>query len=131
MSKNWLEDIKNLMNLFQQPVRTTPTVRVSEQEAHLRYVLVHEESNELLTAIKENNLEKIADGIVDTIVVTLGAACTYGIDVQPIWDEIHKTNLLKSTGPINPVTGKKQKPEGWKPPEVVRLLKEQGWDPNE
>jgi predicted HAD superfamily Cof-like phosphohydrolase len=131
MSKDWQKDIEELMVAFNQPVRYTPTVKVGEKEKELRYALVKEECNELLEAIQTNNMDKIADGIADLIVVTLGTAHTYGINVQPIWDEVHRTNMLKTTGPDHPVTGKKQKPAGWKPPDIKSLLIEQDWDDSE
>ena len=83
--------------------------------------LVGEEIQETLTAIREDNLVKIADGIADSIVVLLGTAVCYGIDMRPIWNEVHKTNMAKKGGIIRE-DGKLLKPPGWIPPDIKRLL---------
>lgn len=92
----------------------------------LRKAIVSEEIKETFEAMDSGNMIEIADGIVDSIVVLIGTAITYGIDIRPIWKEIHKTNMAKKDGPIRE-DGKKLKPEGWKPPDVASILKEQGW----
>jgi predicted HAD superfamily Cof-like phosphohydrolase len=74
----------------------------------------------------EPSLPEIADGIVDSIVVLLGAACAMGIDIQPIWDKIHESNMAKATGPVRE-DGKRLKPENWQPPDIESELKKQGW----
>ena len=92
----------------------------------LRVTLIREETEELLDAIEAGDMEKIADGAVDSIVVILGTMVSYGIDLAPIWDEIHRTNMAKQGGGVRE-DGKILKPVGWKPPDVANLLKEQGW----
>ena len=69
---------------------------------------------------------EIADGICDSIYVLLGAALELGINITPLWDEVQRTNMAKEGGAIRE-DGKILKPEGWKPPVISRLLKEQGW----
>jgi predicted HAD superfamily Cof-like phosphohydrolase len=91
----------------------------------LRRKLVKEETDELFLGIDSNNLEEIADGAADSIVVIIGLCITYGIDLQKIWDEVHRTNMLKKDGPIR-ADGKRLKPSGWKPPEIKKLLNDQG-----
>jgi predicted HAD superfamily Cof-like phosphohydrolase len=80
--------------------------------------LIREEIQETLQAMLDNDLIEIADGIVDSIVVLIGAAVTYGIDIRPIWSIIHKTNMAKKGGKIRE-DGKQLKPEDWQPPDVA------------
>ncbi len=94
--------------------------------ASLRINVIKEEMEELLTAITLGDIPEVADGIADAIYVLLGTAISFGIDMDPIWREVHNTNMLKEGGPVRE-DGKILKPEGWKPPEIKRLLEEQGW----
>jgi len=90
----------------------------------LRHELITEEVDELLLALYNDDLVKIADGIADSIFVLLGTAVTYGIDIRPVWEEVHRTNMAKKTGPIRE-DGKRLKPEGWTPPDIKRIIDEQ------
>lgn len=128
---HWQRDIADMMALFKQQVRYHPTVQVSAKEVELRKNLISEECKELLDAIDRNDLVKIADGIADLIVVTLGTANTYGIDTEDVWNEVHQNNLTKASGPEDPVTGKRLKPADWEPPNIEGVLESQGWDPDE
>lgn len=125
MSKDWFEDIKKLNEVLALNVREKPEI-IPQSEVKFMYNLIHEEVvEELLPALEENkDLVKIADGIVDSIVVLLGAAVHYGIDVRPIWDEIQKTNLAKKGGEKR-ADGKILKPIGWTPPDIKSIIEEQ------
>lgn len=126
MSTDWQRDItEEMINVYNQKVRSKPTTNIPEDEINLRKSLIKEEVvKELIPAMDEGNLEKIADGIVDSIVVLLGTANTYGINVQPIWDEVHRTNLNKAGGPMRD-DGKRLKPKGWKGPNIQEILDKQ------
>jgi len=78
---------------------------------------------ETLDAMSENDLVEIADGIVDSIVVLLGAAAAYGLPMRSLWDEVHKTNMAKKGGPKRK-DGKVLKPKEWKPPQIEKILEE-------
>jgi len=126
MSKDWVQDIREFLvamggvagHIESRPVEPPTEVMM------LRYQLIQEEGSETLKALREKDLVDLADGICDTIVVLIGTALAYGIDLQPIWDEIHRTNMLKTTGSIR-ADGKRLKPVDWKPPKVRELLLEQ------
>ena len=127
MSKDWQHDIHDLhvaLGGVAGHIELRPTIPPVEVYM-LCYELIQEEGSETLQALREEDLVKLADGIVDTIVVLLGTAVSYGIDIRPIWDEIHRTNMLKSTGPIRESDGKRLKPENWEHPKVRELLLEQ------
>ena len=76
--------------------------------------------------MSSGNITEIADGIADLIYVLLGTAIEYGININPIWDEVQRTNMLKEGGGIRP-DGKILKPEGWLSPDIAGILKQQGW----
>lgn len=124
MSTNWQEDVRKFHVACRHYQGLEPTVPPKEVKT-LRFVLIKEEAEETLKAILADDLVGIADGIADTIVVLLGTAVSYGIEMQPIWDEVHKTNMAKEGG-VKREDGKSLKPEGWKPPDVKSLLIKQG-----
>jgi len=127
MSKDWYQDIVDFHEqVMGDNFPKYPHVIPREQKhfRDLRRELIREEVQETIDAIWQDDLVEIADGIVDSIVVLLGTAVTYGIDIRPIWDEIHKTNMLKKGGRLRE-DGKRLKPKGWKPPEVKRIIEEQ------
>lgn len=62
---------------------------------YLRLRLMKEELKELEDAMIAKDMVEIADGIADLLVVTFGTAISYGIDMQPIFDEVHRSNMSK------------------------------------
>ena len=123
MSQDWQGDVEE----FHKEVigdNFAPYPHLEWNKRELRISLMREELQELETALHKGDLPGIADGAADLIVVTLGTMVTYGIDLRPIWDEVHRTNMLKKDGPIR-ADGKKLKPPDWKGPEIARLLEEQ------
>jgi len=125
MSKDWYQDI---VDFHEQVMKDNFLKRPHIPEGKLKRLrielIIEEVARELLPAMRTDDLVKIADGIGDSIVVLIGAAITYGIDIRPIWDEIHRTNMLKKDGDTR-ADGKKLKPKGWKPPEIEKIIKEQ------
>lgn len=64
------------------------------------------------------------DGLCDLLCVLYGAALMWGIDIEPFWKEILRTNLAKQGGPRRS-DGKQLRPAGWEPPNLVPILDEQ------
>jgi predicted HAD superfamily Cof-like phosphohydrolase len=67
------------------------------------------------------DLVKAIDGMCDILVVTYGTAVEFGVDLQPYWNEVHRTNMAKKGGPVRD-DGKRLKPPGWKDPDVKGIL---------
>ena len=64
------------------------------------------------------------DAMCDILVVTLNVACAMNLDLEPFFNEVHRTNMAKAGGPVRE-DGKKLKPEGWEPPKIRELLEDQ------
>lgn len=63
------------------------------------------------------SLVEIADGIADQLYVSLGAACAFGINMEPVWKLIQDSNMAKfGPGSYKRPDGKQMKPPGWIPP---------------
>ena len=76
------------------PTPSRPCIPPPDRVA-LRKSLISEEVGETLKGIDDEDLVEIADGIVDSIVVLVGTALEYGIDLTPVWNAVHKANMAK------------------------------------
>src|SRR5258706_12069858 len=70
------------------------------RDGRLRIDLIEEEALEFREAVEAGDLVKAADAIGDLIYVSVGAAVTFGLDMNPIWAEIQRSNMNKATGPV-------------------------------
>ncbi len=72
----------------------------------------------------EPSLAGYLDGRIDTEVVLHGSDLELGVwgAVDEAWDLVHASNMAKTGGPKDPLTGKQLKPEGWTPPDIEGLL---------
>lgn len=108
----------------QEELGKYPGYWLSEQSKQLCRKLIEEETEELLEAIDYDDWPEIIDGAADTIFVVLYLMAKTGINLESFWQEVCKTNLAKAGGPKDPVTGKQLKPEGWKPPNIEKMLED-------
>ena len=74
--------------------------------------------------IKPPNFVEAIDGIGDSLYVQFGAAIEFGVNMEPIFDEIHRSNMAKVGGATR-ADGKTLKPEGWTPPDIAGKIAEQ------
>lgn len=96
---------------------TTPAIRRPE----LRVELIREEAEETVWAIENGDLVGAIDGFCDLLCVVYGAAAEFGIDLEPFWNEVHRTNMAKAGGPLRE-DGKRLKPPGWVAPDIAGVL---------
>lgn len=76
-----------------------------------------------------NFAAELADGAIDTICVCLGLLHSMGVDPQRAWDEVHRVGNMSKIDPATGTVlkredGKVQKPEGWTPPDMERVVRE-------
>jgi len=94
----------------------------------LREKLVREESNELRTAILENDLVAILQESLDTIYVVVGTLVEAGlIQVSnPAWKALQASNMAKADPFTGKLTkrgdGKILKPEGWQAVDFAKII---------
>jgi predicted HAD superfamily Cof-like phosphohydrolase len=96
---------------------STPAIR----RPALRAELIREEARETVEAIERGDLVEAIDGMCDLLCVVYGTAAEFGVDLEPFWDEVHRTNMAKAGGPVRE-DGKRLKPEGWQPPDIAGVL---------
>ncbi len=118
---------------FDFPIANAPKFP-RQETVWFRKDLIEEEIREIKTAMEEDDMVGIADGIADAIYVLVGCAITYGIPLEAVWNRVQKANMAKlgSDGkPVKSAAGKAIKPPGWTPPneDIRTLLIEAGWQP--
>lgn len=113
---------------FDLPQQTQPSINVEESLEKLRISLLEEEVGELITAIHARDLTGIADALADITYVTYGTALTYGIDLDSVLGEVHRSNMSKldrNGKPIIRADGKVVKSEHYFSPNIAAVLQSQ------
>ncbi|WP_045234690.1 MazG nucleotide pyrophosphohydrolase domain-containing protein [Deinococcus pimensis] len=92
----------------------------------LRRTLVREEYEEVMEAMDavergDTDLAPLAQELADLLYVTYGALLALGVDPDAVFEEVHRANMHKTTGPRRE-DGKQLKPEGWQPANVRGVL---------
>lgn len=128
-----------------QPVLHTPAIP-PQARVRLRLKLVAEEFFELAraagvrctaaenvfadcleqTEFFEVDLPELVDAMADLDYVVEGTRLECGVNGWPVAQEVHRTNMAKLDGSRDD-DGKILKPEGWEPPDIGGVLREQGW----
>ncbi|KKN38905.1 hypothetical protein LCGC14_0748660 [marine sediment metagenome] len=122
--------VEKFQRVFSIPISKKcrlPMSTPSDKEAReLRMRLLHEEYMEYLAGEEAHDMEEIADGLADMVYIICGTALTYGIPLEQVFDVVHRSNMAKLGPEGKPLVrsdGKVTKPEGWKPPDIARVLK--------
>ena len=87
------QQVREFHETYDQPIRVVPTINVPERK--LRLDLILEEVKELQEALEANDIVEVADALGDIAYVVYGAALTFGIPLDEVVDEIHRSNLSK------------------------------------
>jgi len=108
---------------FDIHVADIPTVPDEKTEA-LRVRLIQEEFAELKEALEEKNLPNIAKELADLLYVVFGTAVSYGIDMEPVFQEVQRSNMSK-VGGYKREDGKWVKPATYSPADIPPILASQ------
>lgn len=122
-STNYAALVFNFMAKHKQPIMRSPSL-VPEELADFRIRLIEEELQELRLAVSKNDLIEISDAIADILYVTFGLAVTYGIPIDSIFEEVHRSNMSKS---VIRVVGNEQKVgkgPTYSPPRIKPLIEQ-------
>jgi len=69
-------------------------------------------------------LAEVADALLDLLYVTMGAGITWGFPMWQLMDEVQRANMAKvGPGSRRREDGKVLKPEGWQPPDLVKVMR--------
>jgi predicted HAD superfamily Cof-like phosphohydrolase len=92
-------------------------------EVHrLRTLLIEEELAEYRNAVAAKDLVGVADALADLLYGVYGAAVECGIDLEPVFAEIHRSNMTKGGSVCRRPDGKVAKGPDYEPPNVREVL---------
>lgn len=97
---------------------------VDERTRVLRERLIQEEFDELKQAMASEDLAAIAKELADLLYVVYGTAVSYGIDMEPVFREVHRSNMTKIGG-YKREDGKWVKPASYSPAAIGPIVIEQ------
>lgn len=107
-------------------LRTNTRPSIPEAGVHrLRTLLIEEELAEFRNAGEAADLVGVADALGDLLYVVYGAAAEYGIDLEPVFAEIHRANMTKDPRAGCRADGKVSKGAAYRPPDVRGVVENQ------
>lgn len=122
--KQALEKVDEFHRAFHVPTRSLPGLPGNDRRS-LRADLLKEEYCEYLYAEYTDNLLRIADALADMVVIICGTALEYGIPLDRVFEEVHRSNMSKLGADGKPVyreDGKVLKGPGYFRPNIMRAL---------
>jgi len=117
-------EVKIFMKKYGQEVKSKATFP-DKKIVQLRYNLIKEELDELEQAIKENNIEEVADALTDILYVTYGAGHSFGVNLDKCFAEVQRSNMSKlgkDGKPIYNEQGKIMKGPNYSKPNLKQFL---------
>jgi predicted HAD superfamily Cof-like phosphohydrolase len=109
---------------FEIARESRPTIP-DETTRALRVRLIQEEFDELQEALGRRDPVAIAKELADLLYVVYGTAVSYGIDMEPVFREVHRSNMSK-VGGHKREDGKWVKPATYSPARLEPILVAQG-----
>ncbi len=91
--------VKEWHEAFGVPINEVPTI-IDIERSMLHARLIDEESNETQNAMGVNatariDLIEVADGCADLLYVIFGACLEFGIPIEEVFAEVHRSNMSK------------------------------------
>lgn len=95
----------------------------SNERRELWWKLIQEEYQELYNEVwrEDMNLEDLAKEIADLIYVCVGLGVASGIDIDAVFDAVHRSNMLKLPAQYRE-DGKVLKGPNYRPPNIKEVL---------
>jgi len=122
MKIDYMAMLKEFHNKYNHHQSNKPCIPNELHIRMLRVKLIQEESQEFTNAAHDNIIE-IADALADLLYVTFGTALTYGIPIDEVFTEVHRSNMTKSMEKdTKSIKGKTIKGPNWEPPKIGEIL---------
>lgn len=125
MTRKASEMVAEFHAAFHLPNRVGSGREISVEEEQLRLDLLEEEFKEYLDGIYHGNRVEVADALGDMLYVIHGTALCYGIDLDAVVEEIHRSNMTKlgeDGRPIYRDDGKVLKGPNYEPPNIAPIV---------
>jgi predicted HAD superfamily Cof-like phosphohydrolase len=118
--------VREFHRKYELPIQDTPA-QISVKDRLRRARLISSEAAEFLEAADQGDFVGMVDALADILVVTYGAAIEMGVDLEPVFVEVHRSNMSKDGG--KDPGGKILKGPSFSPPDILRELTRLGYEP--
>ena len=88
--------------------------------------LIVSEAAEFMDAAGQGDIVEMCDALADLLYVTYGTAVEMGVDIEPVFSEVQRSNMTKDGGGQD-AGGKILKGPDFSPPDLIPVLLAQGW----
>lgn len=100
----------------------------SHKDRLRRARLIFTEAAEFIEAADQSDFIEMVDALADILVVTYGTAVEMGVDLEPVFAEVQRSNMSKNGG--LDAGGKVRKGSAFSPPDIAGALRRQGYSPD-
>lgn len=97
-----------------------------------RITFMREELDEFIEAARKQDMEGMADALIDLVYVAKGTAVIMKLPWGELWEDVHFCNMQKRRGTNakrSDIAEDLVKPPGWTPPNTMGILLAYGYDP--
>ena len=103
--KKQLDSVKQFHNTYKIGYSNDPIADLGPEKNKLRFKLMSEENEEYLDASNNNDIIEVADALGDMLYILCGTIIEHGMHdiIEPVFDEIQKSNMSKLGEDGNPI----------------------------
>ncbi len=121
---SWHDMAREFHLAFGIPVVDTPGLPDEHRRA-LRIRLLKEEMLEYIESEEQDSITEIADALADIVYIVCGTALEYGIPLEAVFEEVHRSNMSKLDSDGKPIIredGKVLKGPNYFRPDIFQVL---------
>ena len=103
--KKQLDSVKQFHDTYKIGYSNDPVADLGPEKNKLRFKLMSEENEEYLDATNNNDIIEVADALGDMLYILCGTIIEHGMQdiIEPVFDEIQKSNMSKLGEDGNPI----------------------------
>ncbi len=103
--KKQLDSVKQFHDTYKIGYSNDPVADLGSEKNKLRFKLMSEENEEYLDASNNNDIIEVADALGDMLYILCGTIIEHGMQdiIEPVFDEIQKSNMSKLGEDGNPI----------------------------
>ena len=103
--KKQLDSVKQFHDTYKIGYSNVPIADLGPEKNKLRFKLMSEENEEYLDASNNNDIIEVADALGDMLYILCGTIIEHGMQdiIEPVFDEIQKSNMSKLGEDGNPI----------------------------
>jgi len=126
--KKQLDSVKQFHETYKIGYSNKPLANLGVEKNMLRFKLMSEENEEYLDAANNNDMIEVADALGDMLYILCGTIIEHGMQdiIEPVFDEIQKSNMSKLGEDGNPIfreDGKVMKGPNYFKPNFTKFFK--------